>query len=320
MEYIKKIEISNYKSIEHLVIEDCRKFNLLIGYPNVGKSNILEALSLISQFAQKENINKFCRFQSYFNLFHLGNIEEPIVVTLNDRSKLEFRVINKLNYLTSFYKKDEKGDYAKFDSPYNTHFYIKKYHFKEGTKNINSNEKYLDIPYGENLITIFQLNKELRKEAASILNLYDLILNVDIEKSELRLQKYTSEDTILSIPYELVADTIQRILFYSAAILSNENSILLFEEPEAHLFPPYIKRMIANISNDERGNQYFINTHSPYVLETLIEDKEIRDQLSIYIVYHKGGESKIKRVDDKQLIRIAQYGNDLFFNLENFIN
>ena len=42
-----RLEIKNFKSIEHLDIE-CRRINVLIGEPNTGKSNILEALGLIS--------------------------------------------------------------------------------------------------------------------------------------------------------------------------------------------------------------------------------------------------------------------------------
>jgi len=44
MNHIKNIEIKNFKSIRHQTIDDCRKVNVFIGYPNVGKSNIIEAL------------------------------------------------------------------------------------------------------------------------------------------------------------------------------------------------------------------------------------------------------------------------------------
>ena len=46
MNFIDNIEIKNFKSIRHQKIEGCKKVNVFIGYPNVGKSNILEAISL----------------------------------------------------------------------------------------------------------------------------------------------------------------------------------------------------------------------------------------------------------------------------------
>ena len=45
---IEWVKIHNFKSIAGLKLEDCRRINLFIGYPNVGKSNVLEALSLFS--------------------------------------------------------------------------------------------------------------------------------------------------------------------------------------------------------------------------------------------------------------------------------
>ena len=41
----KIIEIKRFKSIKHIVLKECKRINLLIGKPNVGKSNILEALT-----------------------------------------------------------------------------------------------------------------------------------------------------------------------------------------------------------------------------------------------------------------------------------
>ena len=43
-----RIEIKNFKSVKHVVLKNCKRINLLIGKPNVGKSNILEALSAFS--------------------------------------------------------------------------------------------------------------------------------------------------------------------------------------------------------------------------------------------------------------------------------
>ena len=48
---ITKLSIANFKSIRQLDI-DCKKINLFIGEPNTGKSNILEALALLSWCGQ----------------------------------------------------------------------------------------------------------------------------------------------------------------------------------------------------------------------------------------------------------------------------
>ena len=44
---MKKLTVENFKSIRRLELE-CRRVNIFIGEPNTGKSNILEALGLLS--------------------------------------------------------------------------------------------------------------------------------------------------------------------------------------------------------------------------------------------------------------------------------
>ncbi|MEJ7680472.1 MAG: AAA family ATPase [Segetibacter sp.] len=116
----------------------------------------------------------------------------------------------------------------------------------------------------------------------------------------------------------MIADTLQRLIFYKTAILSNKKAILLLEEPEAHMFPPYISKLTTDIINDENDNQYFIATHSPFVLNDFMEDMD-KEDLSIYIVGLRDGETTIRKITDEEIIEIYQYGIDLFFNLENYL-
>ncbi len=44
--FLHHLHIRNFKSIQSLALE-CKRVNVFIGKPNVGKSNILEALSLL---------------------------------------------------------------------------------------------------------------------------------------------------------------------------------------------------------------------------------------------------------------------------------
>ena len=43
---IEEIKIKNFKSIKDLTL-NCNKINVFIGKPNVGKSNVLEAIGLL---------------------------------------------------------------------------------------------------------------------------------------------------------------------------------------------------------------------------------------------------------------------------------
>lgn len=45
--FLRWLEISNYRSLEHVQIEDLSRFNVLIGRNNTGKSSVFRALALL---------------------------------------------------------------------------------------------------------------------------------------------------------------------------------------------------------------------------------------------------------------------------------
>ena len=83
MNHIENIEIKNFKSIKHAEIKDCRRVNVFIGYPNVGKSNILEALSLFSVNKLGINLNDFVRIEKLTTFFFDGHIEKNAEISVS---------------------------------------------------------------------------------------------------------------------------------------------------------------------------------------------------------------------------------------------
>lgn len=92
---IKQLKIENFKSIKHLEIP-CKKVNLFIGEPNVGKSNILEALGFLCWTASNEAISDFIRLEDISNLFHDGLIDKQINIEIFGPSITEY-ISNKAN-------------------------------------------------------------------------------------------------------------------------------------------------------------------------------------------------------------------------------
>ncbi|OJV56134.1 MAG: hypothetical protein BGO31_17250 [Bacteroidetes bacterium 43-16] len=160
-------------------------------------------------------------------------------------------------------------------------------------------------------------NEELRKELVDILSGYGLKLFFEKgDRYQMKAMKVLTDDTVFTIPFHQIADTIQRLIFYKAAIRTNTATSLLFEEPESHMFPPYIK-LFTNDIIENKTNQFFINTHSPFVLNEFLENS--RDELSVYVVGYDEGETKIKRLSDEELKDVYDSGVDLFFNIESYI-
>jgi AAA15 family ATPase/GTPase len=343
MSHIKNIEIKNFKSIRHAKIEDCRRVNVFIGYPNVGKSNILEALSLLG-YVKKDvflPLSSICRFKELTDIFMDGDKRKNIEIwgggyifsaKLVDKLQVTGAIIDAGRYLSdidfTLLEPLKEFNFNKQGSYTNTHVkeynekigYVKKYEYNP-LKILapSNNPTILNFPYGSNLSEVIRYNEDLRKECGELFAAYNLKIVFD-ENQNMLVQKQLDEFSAFQFSMSQVADTLQRLIFHKAAILTNENTVLLFEEPEAHMFPPYIAKFTNDIVHDENKNQFFITTHSPFVLNDLIENLQ-GDELAIYIVRYKKetGETLIDRLSEKELHEAAQFGYDFFMNLENFI-
>jgi AAA15 family ATPase/GTPase len=344
--FFTDIIIENFKSLRQVELKDCRRINVLIGKPNVGKSNVLEALSFFSlshntvstRFNQA--LESYIRYENISELFFDGNRQEPIQVKTNlvdctvqfDDSEglmIDFKGYTYKSFIK--WKLDGNGMSIIKSSPlsYGQLFKsVKRYIFEKkqpsnGLKRLSNSQRFpfLKPPFGNNLMETIEKNADLTTHFTALFNEYGLGLLFDKSNYTLKVLKQLKNIrenvlTGITLPYSSMADTFQRIIFYKTAIASNENSILLFEEPEAHSFPPYIVDITQGMIY-AKNNQFFVTTHSPFVLNDLLENG--RDELAVFLMDWKDGETIIKKLTDKQLHDIYQYGVDLFTNLETFL-
>lgn len=339
---IQNLHISNYKSINQLDL-NCSRINVLIGEPNSGKSNILEALDLsfLSRMmavneddkkAGKEliDLKNFFRVNKVADMFHLGNLSAPISIVhpgFSYGSKIESTYDKEKGI--NFFEFYTAGGFTQFDNDFSPRepfqFYsspIIPYRYKSNIQFHDTGNyiQRLQPPFGNNLAKVIYHNSDMQQLASDFGKEHGFDLNIDKSSNNISLQLRISEGIVYSLPYEALADTFRRILFYTAAVRHTTGSVITLDEPDTHAFPPYVSFLADEIIKQTK-TQFFIATHNPYLLNTFIENTP-SNELSIFVIsFDKVNKCTLaKKLSDKDLSELLDYGVDIFFNLNRYSN
>lgn len=323
---VKILRIKNFKSIKDLELR-CKKINIFIGEPNTGKSNILEAIGLLS-FSNygTGDLGQFIRFENMTDLFYDHILGDPIAIGY-DESSLEIQF--KDGQFTAYFHPDRfvtvkrasfSLDYMKVTGfrPEGALQFFKFYRFLNQRVFPRQDSEFLKPPNGTNLMAIIMTNKRIKEIAREIFGKFGYRLIVRPDESKMEVAK-ESEDVLISFPYSLASETLQRLIFYIAAINSNKESTITLEEPEAHAFPFYTKYLAERIALGNGNNQYFIATHNPYFLTSILE-KSPKEEVAIFITYLDHYQTRVRLLEEAQKEEILEMGSDVFFNIDKFLS
>jgi hypothetical protein len=324
---ITKLSIANFKSIKQLDI-DCKKVNLFIGEPNTGKSNILEALALLSWCGDPAGgpLSHYVRFQSLQDLFYDQLLDQEVTILAAGAGNVGLRLYFERDQFvfaqkprtqpgpTHFLrvKAGQPGDFS--TAPLSAASVIKFFRFTDVGRYDDQNPNGLRPPDGKNLFSVVFASKHLRKIMEDFFGKYGLKLLMRQNERIFELVKQTA-GPLIAYPYALASDTLRRIIFYTIAMASNRDSVLVFEEPESNAFPYYTKYLGERIALDET-NQFFIATHDPYLLSAIIE-KGRKEDVQVFITYFKDYETKVKPLAADEVCELMEA--DPFFNLDRFV-
>lgn len=331
--FFSYIEIENFKSIKKLRIDGCKRINLFIGAPNTGKSNIIEALSIFSlpyyRYSTPKRLDNFLRLNpnQIPELYYNGNYSEPIFVkTQNIKLQIDYQ--KQLGFVEIKYEgRSLESDHIKADAKLYLRNgsvnankknmpIVKRYIFNLKTKLAYSNLSVLLPPFGNNLAGCIEEILDIKEFIKTVIANYNLIIRYDKSSENIKFIKRINENEELEIAYNLIADTLQRMIFYKTAVHSNKDSILLFEEPEANCYPPYILELTQDIIGS-KTNQFFIATHSPVILNEFLD--EAFDDVAIYLSSIKDGQTVLQLLTTEQKNDIVTKGIDVFFNSDYFL-
>lgn len=320
---IGKLLIKNFKSIRSLELEP-KRINVFIGEPNTGKSNILEVIGLISHIYYGD-LPYFVRMEIMPDLFYNKDTSKDIIIMVDDQILRVYRdgsrfvavpTQNESNRHVFIY--DYMGEGDKIPRHFQVANYFKLYRFKILSEySMDMRFDFLKPPYGENLVSLLVVNERLRKTFRDVLGTYGYKLVIKEFENKIEVQREIDEGILMAFPLYMLSETLYRLLFHLTAILTNENSIIAFEEPEVHTYPFFTKYLAENIAKDTK-NQYFITTHHPYMLIPLIEKSRVED-ISVNITYLEGVETRLHPLNEDEIGELLDLDIDALLNLDKFL-
>ncbi len=317
---IRQLEISHFKSIRRLALT-CKRVNVFVGAPNTGKTNILEALALLSSSAPS-HLKSICRFETMDHLFFNFDLTEPISVETDllkaklsfDAAREEFRLELRDSGEGSWvYPFDFKGTrHPVVSAPYESSVLF--YEFRDSVEFGENAVSHLAPPHGTNLPFLLKTQPKLRELVSEIFRDHGLRLNIKPFDHQIEFVKAFGE-AFVSFPLRVISTTLRRLMFLLLAIESNAGKTLLLDEPEAKTFP-FFTRYLAERMAFSPSNQFFLTTHNPYLLQCLLEKTPVQD-LAIHVVSaDEQGETRCRVIAEDQFQELFEL--DLFYNLEDF--
>jgi len=314
---ISLVSIQNFKSIRSLQF-DAKRVNLFIGEPNSGKSNIIEALSFFSP-GTFIAFPEIFRFKTVADLYFDQRVANQIAIQAGE-AKLSLRFDGR-NYLGVFSLGQTQTQFvlshAGFQQPVSPPANPLRYYiFKPLATFPNSLPGILNAPFGDNLVAVLYSNEALRQKVGSIIREKGFRLQLKPTENELLITKDVN-DELYSYPWMSVSETLRRVVFYMAVLETNHDASLLLDEPESNTFPFYTKYLAERIALDET-NQFFLTTHNPYFLSSIVEKTPAKD-LQVFVTTMDKFETRVKPLAEKRLPELLELDSDAFFNLDRLV-
>jgi AAA15 family ATPase/GTPase len=318
---IQRLELS-YKSIRAAELAP-RRVNVFIGEPNSGKSNLLEALALLSEGTSK-NIHQIIRAHQTADLFFDHEIDNPIGLTINGSEGWTLSFEKKSGRFAATIRQpgSPQPQTKSLQSVLGPNMWpqaktnFRYYAFRRVSNGPGSAQYgHLEPPFGENLAAVLYSDKVFRESIGAIFRSKGFRLEIRPQDSQILVSKEIN-DIVYSYPFESISETLQRIVFYKAVLETNDDAVLILDEPEANTFPFYTKYLAERIALDD-SNQFFLTSHNPYVLMSIIE-KTPKAQLAIFATRMRNYQTEFHLLDEAALSEMLELSMDVFFNLDRF--
>jgi hypothetical protein len=320
---IERLSVTNFKSVRLMEIP-CRRVNVFIGEPNTGKTNILEALGMFC-FETYPRLARVTRTTQSADLFWDQDLTQRIQVSIDEgnltidgsRGELNgsFQSPGAQDHVPGFRMDAALRLQSRLRLPLKQE--IRYFLFDSITDFERTGTEILEPPFGSNIANLLYGNKAAREATRSIFSNSGFRLLVDAAERKLLITKEVN-DVLFAFPYNSASETLRRMAFFNLAMETGGGQVLLFDEPEANAFPPFTKSIAERMALDVRSTQYFLTTHSPYMLDSLLA-KCPADDLNIVFCKMENFETKTCALNARQKAKLMEWSMDSFFNFDRLL-
>jgi hypothetical protein len=172
-------------------------------------------------------------------------------------------------------------------------------------------------PHGSNFLYIARHNQRVYDHFKEIVSDLQWKIRFDNAQQSFYLSEVRKDD-IFDYNLELLSDSLKRLIFYSAILLTSESAVLVMDEPDVYAFPPYPKILGEMIAKDV-SNQFFLTTHNPYFLSALVEKTPATDLALFVCGRDPEGGTTVHLLSNPEVERVIEQGASVFFNLEELL-
>ncbi len=341
--YIQELSVKNFKSLKDISLK-FNKVNVFIGDTNTGKSNLIELLAFLGSLTHFNEdgdedhyglyLHKFIRYNSWLDIFYDRNTEETIEVNLKyliegKAKTLSLKIIADENGMTLVDARKDRIiteiDYdgvmtvLELDSLRDLKA-IKYYNFGKfynlGDITARTRGGALACPDGRNLFQTIWSSKERRDFLRNLLSLFGYHVVFDIADKRIMFQKQKN-DVIVHFPFGLLSDTLKATILYYMALLSNENMVICFDEPESFMYPSHVLDLAEDVVMNPKNkkNQIVLTTHNPYFFEQLVNKGDPND-INLFVSRFNDYQSEFKLLSHKEVEKAFEI--DILMNYETF--
>jgi AAA15 family ATPase/GTPase len=302
---IESIELKNFTVFKNLKVNFSKGINIIVGENGTGKTQLLKAIYADIQISKSKNIDDISKYFKSVNIndrFFVKQLK-PLFLEVkaskidnkSDKQYLMGKIHLNINGINTSVG---SGDECSYEISYpsqeiNCVFIPAKDMLTHSKGLVSMADKFNEFPFDKTLIDIIKIAgqwqlKEPPNIALKILPILEKMMEgkVVIENEEFYVKKHNGD----MVDFAIEAEGLKKIgLLWQLLMNENitENSVLIWDEPEANINPKFIPDLVQIlIELQNNGVQIFLTTHD-YIFAKYFEVKRSENEEIMYYSLYK---------------------------------